>query len=253
MSIKLNSDIVTELTQAINDDLMLLSALHATELEAQTLTELKELGFPDGLGLCLDSDQSTKILNHLNKVVQHWPDIVDSAYLDALAADYAAIYLNAQVGASPHESFWLDEERLVMQKPMFEVRDCYREQGMQVENWQHCSDDHIVNELNFLAEIIKTAPEQNTLSVAARFLDEHILLWFGQFADRVAAFSESDFYSGLALLTADYCEELRDLLVVITDEPRPSPEELKARMSTKPAVAVKVAPPQHGTGTGPTW
>lgn len=253
MSIKLDSDIVTDLSQAISDDLVLLSALHAMELKAQTLAELKELGFPVGLGLCLNSDQSTKILHHLNEVVQNWPDNADSAYLDALAADYAAIYLNAQIGASPHESFWLDEEQLVMQKPMFEVRDCYREQGMQVENWQRCADDHIVNELNFLAEVIKTAQEQDTLSVAAHFLDEHLLRWSGQFADRVAAFSESDFYSGLALLTAAYCEELRDLLAVILDLPRPSPEELDARMSAKQTEPVKVAPPKHASGTGPTW
>lgn len=250
MSTQLDLGMVVTLSRAISDDLVLLSALHATELEAQTLVALKDLGFPDGLGLRLISDQSATVLNHLRQVIKEWPDEADSRFLDGLAADYAAIYLNAQVGASPHESFWLDEERLVMQKPMFEVRDRYFEQGMRVENWRSRADDHIVNELNFLAEIIKLDDGLENLSVAACFLDEHLLRWVDQFAERVAAHSESDFYSGLVLLTGIYCNALRDLLAVILDQPRPDPEDIDVRMREKEADPIKVAPPQMGCGPG---
>lgn len=238
-------------SQAIGDDLALLSALHATELEAQTLSELKALGFPNNLGLNLNSEPSADILNHLSRVTAQWPDQADSSYMDNLAADYAAIYLNAQIGASPHESFWLDEEHLVMQKPMFQVRDQYQRQGLCVENWRSRADDHIVNELNFLAEMVKADMGQGKLAVAASFLDEHLLRWIDEFANRVAARSESDFYSGLALLTAVYCDELRSLLEVILLQPRPSKEEIEARMNEKEPDSVKVAPPLPGIG--PSW
>jgi len=38
-----------------------------------------------------------------------------------LAADFAAIYLNHSIQASPCESVWLDEEGLMRQQPMFKV------------------------------------------------------------------------------------------------------------------------------------
>lgn len=246
-------DQLVQLTQAIRDDLALLSALQATELEAETLAEIKALGFPDGLGLHLKSAESIDVLNRLSELVQQWPDKADSNCLTNLAVDFAAIYLNAQTGASPHESFWIDEERLLMQKPMFEVRDRYFEQGMKVKNWRSRADDHIVNELNFLANVIEIKNDSNTLSIAARFLDEHLLRWIGQFSDRVASHSESDFYSGLALLTTAYCEELRDLLAVILNKPRPKPKEIETRMKEKYAEPIRVAPPQIGSGAGPTW
>ena len=252
MSAKINPEDVNALTQAVSDDLALLSALQATELEVQTLAELKNLGFPAGLGLNLRSEKATSILNHLESVVTNWPEKPDSAYLDDLAADFAAIYLNGQFGASPHESYWLDEDHLVMQKPMFEVRELYQAHGMAVENWRSRADDHIVIELNFLAEIIK-AGDQNNLNVAATFLDEHLLRWVDQFAGRVASHSESDFYTGLTLLTAVYCDELRDLLAVMLDEPRPDPAEIELKMREKQKEAIKVAPPQFGPGSGPTF
>ena len=239
------------LAHAISDDLVLLSALHATELEAQTLVELKHLGFPEGLGLRFTSERGATILDHLSKVIKTWPDQVDEAFLHGLAADYAAIYLNAQLGASPHESFWLDEESLVMQKPMFEVRDLYRENGMHVENWRSRADDHLVNELNFMAEIIKDDGNPAALSIVACFMDEHLLRWIDQFSDRVASHCESDFYIGLMLLTAVYCDELRDLLATILEQPRPTPEEVEARLREKQPEPIKVAPPQ--TGCGPGW
>lgn len=245
-----NLEVVAPLSRAISDDLTLLSTLQATELDASGLAELKRLGFPDGLGLCLRTDKAREVLAHLNKVVKQWPDRVDSACLDDLASDFAAIYLNAQIGASPHESFWLDEEHLVMQKPMFEVRDYYREHGLKVQDWRSRADDHIVNELSFLSEIMKAEPDHANLSIAAGFLDEHLLRWIGEFADRVAGHSGSELYSGLVLLTAIYCEELRDLLALILNEPRPDPEALDARLRARSAEPVKVAPPQFSAGPG---
>lgn len=251
MSISYEFDELSTLSQAISQDLTLLSALHATELKAQTLLELKTLGFPEGLGLQLHSDQSAPILKHLKEVVQKWPDQADDALLDNLAADYAAIYLNSQIGSSPHESFWLDEEHLVMQKPMFEVRDKYREYGLKVDNWRSRADDNIVNELSFLAYVIQSEQPLKGFSVVAQFLDEHLLRWVGSFSERVAGFSQSDFYSGLGLLTAVYCDELRDLLASLLNEPRPSAEEIAKRMSEKEKKGpIKVAPPQFAAGPG---
>ena len=43
------------------------------------------------------------------------PSDPDTACMDGLAADFAAIYLTAAYGASPSESYWLSDDHLVCQ------------------------------------------------------------------------------------------------------------------------------------------
>jgi hypothetical protein len=63
----------------------------------------------------------------------------------------------------------------------------------------------------------------------------------------VASRCDTAFYAGLALLSAAYCDSLRDILARWLGEPRPSPEEIAERLSgrTEPAVPVRFVP---GTG-----
>jgi TorA maturation chaperone TorD len=49
------------------------------------------------------------------------------------------------------------------------------------------------------------------------------LRWIEEFAERVADRCSTRFYAGLALLTAAYLDELRDLLARLLDQPRPAP------------------------------
>jgi hypothetical protein len=51
------------------------------------------------------------------------------------------------------------------------------------------------------------------------------------------------------MVTACYCEELRDLLATILDKPRPTPEEIAERM--KPKNRVEEIPMQYMPGIGP--
>ena len=64
------------------------------------------------------------------------PAVPDAKTLDDLAADYAAIYLNNSLGASPYESVWLDDDHLACQRPMFELREIYAEAGFKAVDWR---------------------------------------------------------------------------------------------------------------------
>ena len=75
------------------------------------------------------------------------PSSLGAESLDRLAADYADIYLTNGLRASPCESVWLDEDGLVMQGPMFDVRACYSRHGLAVPDWRRRSDDHLVHQL----------------------------------------------------------------------------------------------------------
>ncbi len=237
---------------AVALDLAELAALHDAEPDADRLAALCELRFPTSLRLRLKSDPGQQGTELMLTALDSLPKHIDQQVLDELAADYAAIYLTLAVRASPNESVWIDEEQLERQQPMFQVRKYYRRHGLAAANWRKRADDHLVLQLQFLSFLFtpRSANDHADLSEAARFLDEHLLRWLPQFAVRVAARCATPFFAGLALITAGYCEELRDLLVDILGQPRPSQEEINQRMTPKPTV--QEMPLRYVPGIGPS-
>jgi hypothetical protein len=82
-------------------------------------------------------------------------------------------------------------------------------------------------------------------------LDEHLLRWLPDFAERVSARCGQPFFAVLAGLTFLWCEQLRDLLAARLGEPRPSREEVEARF--RPQQPVAVAPLSYLPGASPSW
>lgn len=131
-----------------------------------------------------------------------------AALQDDLDADFAGIYLTHAPRASPCESVWLDEENLMMQGPSFAVRDCYRRHGLSVANWRHIADDHLANELAFVAYLLAKGHGGE----ARRFIDEHLMQWLPRFAGRVTERASTRFYAALAGLTLQVVESLQQRL-----------------------------------------
>ncbi len=178
------------------------------------------------------------------------PTTIDTATTDDLAADFANIYLNHGIQASPLESVWIDEESLICQESMFQVRSWYERHGLMTTDWRTRPDDHLVLQLQFLSHLFSVAESTSDLSEAARFMDEHLLRWIGSFSERVAKRCATAYFASIALLTGAYCEEMRDLLAATLGEPRPTAEEIEERMKprghTQEPVSVKFVP-----GIGP--
>jgi TorA maturation chaperone TorD len=141
--------------------------------------------------------------------------------LDAIAADHADIYQRYHYRASPTESVWRTEDGLERQAPMFQVQQWYRRHGLKVDDADKRPDDHIVLQLQFVAHVVEQAGAAGDLVAVARFLDEHPLVWVGEFAERLGARGAAPFYAALAALTAAYLDELREHLVEITGHVRP--------------------------------
>ncbi len=235
-------------------DINLLAGLHDKELDNPAIATLQEIDFPDCFALMLSekgaSDASLLLRSALQEL--HNPA---AAALDELAADYADIYLNHGLQASPCESVWLDEDGLIMQEPMFQIRDWYQRYELAAEDWRVRSDDHLSLQLQFMAHLVYTADKAespvDTLGELARFMDEHPLRWIDDFAQRVAQRCATPFYAGLALLTASYLDALRELLVLMLDQPRPTAEQIEERMKPK-AESVEV-PLTYMPGSSPSW
>lgn len=208
--------------ETIAADIETLALLHDKEQEHALIEELRQAPMQDWLGLRLEGETAKTGLAMIDHALDAMPRPIDQQNLDALAVDFADIYLVHGCRATPTESPWIDPEGLERQEPMFEVRRWYQHYGLDVVDWRKRSDDHLVLELRFLAHLCREAPDRDMLLDAARFLDAHLLRWVPQFSARVASRCQTEFFAGLAILTDGYLDELRDLLADVTGEQRPA-------------------------------
>ena len=242
--------LLAEFGTAVAEDLRDLAELHDREPDHALLMALREVDFPRGLGLRLRAQQGQRAHTLMAEALADLPEPVDQDTLDLLAVDFAEIYLTHGLRASPYESVWIDDEGLARQEPMFQVRACYRRHGLAAASWAARADDHIVLQLLFLSHLWRE-PEHGTIREAATFMDEHLLRWVGRFAEQVTARCATPYFAGVATLTAAYVDELRDLMAQILQEPRPTADEIEARL--QPKKALPCAPASYAPGSGPGW
>lgn len=230
-----------------------LALLHAHEMAVPLLGALKDIAFPDNLALMPSSPPLVQACCLMREALEALPDAPDTDCMDALAADFAAIYLLGSLGASPCESFWLDADHLLCQEPMFAMRALYTQDALAVPSWRVRPDDHLVPQLQFLAHRLVEVKHEDDWRAIAVILDEHLLRWLPEFAARIHGRCATQFYGALAVLTAVWCEELRDGIAHMLCEPRPSRAEVEERLRPKneapEAVPVNFIP---GGGT-PGW
>lgn len=238
-----------ELRVALAEDLETLALLQDRELGAELLQGLRQVGFPDNLGLRPGAERAVQAFDLMRGAVATLPPAIGPAVLDQLAADYAAIYLNASLGASPMESVWLSDDHTSCHDAMFELRRHYAAHGLAASDWRRRPDDHLVLQLQFVAHRLRD-PDAS-LAELADFLDHHPLRWLDDFAARVAARCDTAFYAGLALLAAAQVDGLRDILARSLGQPRPSRQEVAERCRARrggTADSLRFVP-----GTGPGW
>ncbi|HMV05739.1 MAG TPA: molecular chaperone TorD family protein [Accumulibacter sp.] len=241
-----------EVALALAEDAATLAALHERELTPPVLRELAAIGFPDNLALLPRNAAQAEAFTLMRTAVLA---CVDPAIpIDDLAAEFAAIYLTGAYGASPCESVWLSDEHLICQEAMFELRDLYTACGFAVPDWRKRPDDHLVFQLQFLARRLAVLRDDAGLRALAAFLDEHLLRWLPDFATRLAARCEQQFYAALAILTNSWCQQLRDHLAEQLHEPRPTPEEIVERLQPRSQRHPFVAPVRFVPGgAAPSW
>lgn len=214
--------VATELTaegasalSAAAEALQLLIRLHDREVDADFLNLLREVDAGGLFEALLVGEDGHSAALAFAEALRILPKQIDAATLDALAADYADVYLTHGLRVSPNGSVWMTEESLERQLPMFEVREWYEHYGITVPEWRKRSDDHIVHELEFVTHLLRQGT-QNAAVDAGAFLDRHVLPWVPEFGRRVAARAAEPLTATTGLLTAFYLEALRELIAQIT-------------------------------------
>lgn len=233
--------------EAVAEDATMLAVLHDRELAASLIDLLRHLNFPFCLGLMPLGSSAEVAWQAMADAVRLLPR--DEA-LDDLRADYAEIYLTGALGASPCESVWTDDDRLMCQESMFEMRGIYKANGYRATDWRQRADDHLVVQLLYVAAVARCASSREDWTGLARVLDQHLLRWLPRFATCVVLRSGSSFYAGLALLTEEWSSTLRDNIAVLTGEARPALALAETRQP--PASPDMVVPVSFMPGIGPT-
>lgn len=239
------------LLAAYAEDLLLLARLHEKEIPAGLIEALREANFPHCLALSPHDAASRDAFSLVADALAGPEGTGEQASLDALSADFAAIYLNHSFSVSPAECVWLDPEGLILQEPMFEVRRWYEHYNLAARDWTRHSDDHLVPQLEFIAHLL-VYPEAHGPKDAAAFMDHHVLRWIEPFSARVAQRCNTQFYAGLALVTACTLKRLRGELVTLAGMPEielePIEEERQRRRAKAQAEASRFVP-----GAAPSW
>lgn len=144
-----------------------------------------------------------------------------------LAAEYAGPFLNVgKRPACPYESVYTSPERLLMQEARDEVLAVYREEGLSRSEALKEPEDHIAIEFEFMAHLCQKAVaafEQGdraaclaSLEKQRSFLEQHLLVWVPDFCRDVEGAATTDFYRGVAQLTAEFLVEEREALGELT-------------------------------------
>ncbi len=220
---------------AVADDALMLARLHAAELDASTWRALRETGFPEGLGLLPARAEHAAAWDSMREALKWLSTDWNESLATTLASDFASIYLNNRFRANPHASAHLDEDGLLFQNAMFDLRRLYRQHGWSALSWRRMSEDHLAAQLQFTAVLARQSfPSWQTEQAAwqewGEALEVYLLSWIQRFAQRIAERAEAPFYPALAALTWAWTETLRDHIAMLWQAPRLTPEVLKQRL-----------------------
>ncbi len=242
---------VATLRHAAAGDLSALARLHGRELTEDDIRTLRGAPFAEFFALL----PRQKMGQEACAVIDRGWEVLDEGgqdLADALAADFAALYLTHRHRASPDESVWLDEDGLQRQQPMMEVRKWYERHGLRAPDWRKMADDNLALQLAFLARLMAeagTGPQDPApFAEAARFMDEHLLLWVDDFAAAAARACDTPFYAGLAIFTAAWLGSFRETLAAATGIAPPSEEQRAARRPGAARAAPEEGPYVPGIG-----
>jgi anaerobic sulfite reductase subunit A len=188
----------------------LLARLYRAEVDPVFLDGLAAMSFPVAEN---DDDMAVGA-----RLLEGWLRQPQSDPLTTLAVDYARIFLGAGIAsgavAYPYESVYTSPERLVMQDARDKVVAAYRTSGLDKSDALSVPEDHIALEMEFMAHLcaetrhaLAAAESERVASALTRqseFLARHLANWVPAFCADVAVCADTDFYKGVAKLTAGY-------------------------------------------------
>jgi thiosulfate reductase/polysulfide reductase chain A len=185
-----------------------LSTLYRDEIPLELIAAMQKNEFIDGL---LESVKGCGFMDLMSgaEVMTSYLKSGDAEKLyKELSYEYADLFLNAgQNPVFPYESVHVTREPVVMQQPVFELREYFRKVKVHKSPGYKDLEEHIAVEMEFLRYLL----EKGYADQYKDFFKNKYLYWVAVFCDQLAACAQTDFYQGLAHFTrgALMCENMR--------------------------------------------
>lgn len=153
---------------------------------------------------------------------KHGPDLTNGQ-ISELQTDFTRLFIGGnEVLAPPWESVYFNENRMIFQEQTLQVRQWYRQFGLESEKKNQEPDDHLALEVSFLAGLARRALQayedgnqqhvKQLIEAKLQFMAEHPLRWVETWNELVNENARTDFYRGVGLLTEGGLFTVYDLL-----------------------------------------
>lgn len=155
--------------------------------------------------LCADNPFSGEVFA---PEINELKDRFEKTDIHDLRLDHARLFIGPfELAAAPFGSVYLDGGRTLMGESTRNIRDLYRQAGLEMADNFNNPPDHIIAELEFAAYLISTELEpdpetaENINDLKLRFFRNHLGAWIAPFTRAVEQGAATGFYRLLGSLT----------------------------------------------------
>ena len=149
-----------------------------------------------------------------------------------LAVDFTSTFLGSQTyegrTATPYESVFRSESGELMQEPRNEVYRTFKKAAIKLREGVDLPEDHLSFEFEFVAilcdRIVEALNDDDAASAVRilksqrTFIEDHILSWFDDLAERANKLLQTRFYRGVLKITKGYlCVDMEAILDLIAE------------------------------------
>ncbi len=151
--------------------------------------------------------------------------------LEPLKVDFSKLFVGPyEMSAAPYGSVYLEEGRKMMGDSTLDVKNRYREAGLDTAKTFKDAPDHISAELEFMYYLIfkeieafsnsDTETAIGFIQKQKSFLKDHLMAWVPEFANSISENAENPFYRNLAKVTTAFLNEnYRVVCSVLENDP----------------------------------
>jgi TorA maturation chaperone TorD len=128
--------------------------------------------------------------------------------------EYQRLFLGpGPICAPPWESFYRSKEHLLFEEWTYQVRKEYHRYGLTFIRENNEPDDHLLLELEYMIFLVNACLKgMETVSLRVLiedqilFIENHLMAWIPLFCQRVIDHSNSQLYTGAAMLLTDFLD-----------------------------------------------